>query len=451
MSNHIYLSPRKILSYLCDLERKIQRKQPTVFQSAALEVPVSQKSLNAVAQQILFFVGLGHITPQCVFGDTNDNTGGFISDPHTFDPVIRIIVSRRYQDDSKACLAILAHEICHRVISLHGIRHDLMPIIDEIYTDLCTIYIGLGRLILDGYKSKTGRLGYLEADMYMQSAHIMQLMGMDYGLPNPGKDVNDLYLEDAFELWQSNEDKSALVKKLFMDDEQDLALTNRNILLLQQILDRLYTLNADSFKRIAAYYEPSGLFSNDGRVYKLRMFSAIYESLFCKNTVTSCPQIRNGIYRLIMDLNKSYPEIEIDTLKYNRLRCPSCGKEVCKEDLSGKDAIFRCPSCGLHFRSSHTRLNIIGMQRDQDRIQREEEIKRKVEEAKREALELRIRRNQQLIEHAQEEKAKTRTMRFHYKQEGVDETRQKYSAAFNSLPAWLRWLLRRYGWSEVMS
>ena len=448
-SKPLYFSPRQLLGYLCELERKIGTRTLRSYRAASLAVPVSQESIEAEARHMLDYVGLGGVTPSCKFDKTDAGVGGFVSDHRSSAPTITITISDKYRSDAKACLAILAHEICHRVVYNHGIDNPMVPMLDEVYTDICTIYVGFGRLIHDGYDSKVGRLGYLFLNMYDHCCLIMRMAGMDYDFMAVDDYYDDCYLEEAVKKWRSEDDKGALVRKMFFDDERELATVSRDILLLRQILNRVYTKHIDTYRRVASFYEPSGALSRGGRESLLQMFRAVYESQFDKDTSTPLAEVSDGVYRLILDLCVRYPDIDVDSLRYDILKCPCCGKELQGEKFVGKDALARCPECGMHFRSCHTPLNIVGMRRDRDRMLRREEERSKAI-ADREAA------AKKAEDAARSELSRVNAARENFIKEGRNKgysegciaQSAKCKAAFKALPSWLRWLIGRYDWPE---
>lgn len=61
----------------------------------------------------------------------------------------KITISKQFQNNSTACAAILAHEICHLVLFMKGIKEDNIYE-NERFTDFATVYFGLGVLVLNG-------------------------------------------------------------------------------------------------------------------------------------------------------------------------------------------------------------------------------------------------------------------------------------------------------------
>ena len=146
MAQDIYLSPRKILSYMCDLEAKLPKRSFITYNPSEIPKIVGDNDLNIAAQMMMRFVGLENYLPQCKFVETSDGVGGYTYAART-DNLVPISVSKEYIGNRAAILAVLAHEICHKVICVNGIRNNApFEMMNELFTDICTIYVGFGNL-----------------------------------------------------------------------------------------------------------------------------------------------------------------------------------------------------------------------------------------------------------------------------------------------------------------
>ena len=94
---------------------------------------------------------------------------------------------------------------------------------NEVFTDICTIYVGFGNLVLNGYitsnNKHTSYLGYLQFDVYKDVNNIMQQV-LNSRKVNELKE-RDLFLEDAFSMWHSNADKYRLFMDSFVDIQDE--------------------------------------------------------------------------------------------------------------------------------------------------------------------------------------------------------------------------------------
>lgn len=114
----IYLSPRKILSYLKDLENKVPVINRYAYQATYQSDFKNNTDLEKEAKSILSYVGLTECVPTCRFDKTEDNVAGYTTNNYSIYN-IQITVNEKYKYNSTACRAILAHEICHKVVCKH--------------------------------------------------------------------------------------------------------------------------------------------------------------------------------------------------------------------------------------------------------------------------------------------------------------------------------------------
>jgi hypothetical protein len=64
--------------------------------------------------------------------------------------------------------SILAHEVTHSFLYSGGVSLE-DPKENELLTDLTAVFVGLGKLMLNGYSDERGGLGYLSADLIAYS------------------------------------------------------------------------------------------------------------------------------------------------------------------------------------------------------------------------------------------------------------------------------------------
>lgn len=382
----IYLSPRKILSYLKNLEDKVPVINRHAYQITSKSEFKNNADLDEEAQSILKYVGLTECVPTCKFDKTEDNVAGYTINDYSIYH-IPITVSEKYRYNSVACRAILAHEICHKVIYLNGINFTGPQEINEIYTDLCTIYIGLGKLVLQGYiDSKTNELkmGYLKLDMYRQTFTIVALTTKMYGSidQNQLALLNEVYLEEAISQWDSIDILKKKLKDTFFNEEEALSIVNRNILILKQILDIVFTKHGEIFRKKSKEAETLGLFGELNEKKPLALFSMLYESLFDHTESEKFSTAQKEISNLILALTDEYKDIAFGSLSYSKLKCPNCGCES-TTNIEDRDTIIKCPSCRIYFRFCNTHLNITSMRqiRAREISEKEKEIIA-IEEAK---------------------------------------------------------------------
>lgn len=439
--NEIYLSPRKILSYLKDLESKIPLIHSRSYPVDSDNQFATDGDICREAKKMLEYVGLFECIPTCKFEETKDSCAGYTVNNYSVKEIF-IGVNRKYRNIPIACRAILAHEICHKVIFLNGINY-LPPLQDynEIFTDLCTIYIGFGEVILKGYinKQNTLNMGYLKPDMYRQTFNIIAKTTDKYPLSGELNNLNDPYLEDALSIWHSPEDAKKTLHEGFHSNQKKISEFNRNILLLHQILDQVYSAHGVTVRKQSKEAEKLGIFDKELSNKPITLFSIIYETLFANENKE--PEVYTAaeteVNNLILALADEYHEINLGALSYDTLKCPNCG-HASKTTIEDRDSIIRCSSCKTYFRFCNSHLNITKMRRLRD-----EKLERERKETEKREAEIKwIEKEKSLIA---EEKISLRSQlnssyergRSAGRNEKSEDVRQKIEA----LPGWLKFLI----------
>lgn len=443
--NPIYLSPRKLLSFLRDLEEKIPVTHNGAYIASDANGFKQNEDLEREAKNILTYVGLGNCVPKCKFEPIEGDYAGFTVNNMSI-LEIPITVNKKYIGDARACRAILSHEICHKVIYLNGIdfKYPMPKELNEIYTDLCTIFIGLGQVVLDGYidsASKKLKMGYLEVDIYRQVFEIMaRTTGKYKPLPN-GVDLSDPLLEEALAIWGTPEEVKKLLRDAFIKNEQEIAEVNRNIILLQQILNQIYLQHGEIFRKLSKEAEGLGIFDALLSGKKMAIFSNVYESLFDHSDKEKFTVAQIGISNLILMLADEYKNVSLGALSYELLKCPNCGNESTTK-IEDRDTIVKCKSCGIYFQFCNTHLNITKMRRHKDEgiVLKEKEAQEIQREWQRIA---KARREVEIQEGKLSSKIKEAYGKGH--KDGMNraaaEKSEQYSQAISALPNWLRKLI----------
>lgn len=444
MEDSIYLTPRQILAYLCDLESKVPQRNTRPYEAKGNWKFDSDRGLEREAESILSHVGLDKCTPKCSFAKTPDGVAGMTQNtPSPFE--ITITVSDKFRGKATACRAILAHEICHKVIFMNGIdyKYPAPEALNEIFVDLCTIYIGLGKTVLDGYideDTDTLKMGYLKPDMYRQAFKIMQNATGLYD--NAGLVcISDPLLEDAIDKWQHTQNPREALKQAFMKEEAAVAKVNRDIILLRQMLRQVYMEHGKALRDLSETYSSFGLFDDTIAGCPLRRFKALYETLFERADNTRVDKIRESINRLLLDLADEYAKGDFDALDYTEVLCPNCGNKS-HFNAVGRETIIKCPSCGTHFCINQNALNIPALRL---RKAKEAEAKAKeVEEIRRQRQDIEAER-QRLKNLAARQRLEVSEMREKAFDEGQDaaikKARERYRYYIDRLPRWLRLLI----------
>ena len=118
--------------------------------------PKDAINLQKAAKRIAGFVGLEDLTFNVAVARQKEDVGGHI-ELRSGQQFVFIEVSPRAGRSPQATLAVLAHEICHKLLQRSGIslgRGLLEDYENEILTDITSVFVGLGKLMLNGAETQ---------------------------------------------------------------------------------------------------------------------------------------------------------------------------------------------------------------------------------------------------------------------------------------------------------
>lgn len=111
----------------------------------------SLESINQAAAKIAGHLGMTGIVFKVVYDDLKDasHTGNIILKPGQ--RIVDIKLSHKTKPFEKAVLGILAHEITHKYLHAHLVYKEAASSLNSEYlTDIACIYLGLGKLLING-------------------------------------------------------------------------------------------------------------------------------------------------------------------------------------------------------------------------------------------------------------------------------------------------------------
>lgn len=424
----IYKSPREINEFLLKIHSKVQRKDFTFYNSrqiaANLLNEITEDILGAEARDMLEHCGLYGYNAEVRYVDLKEGTAGQISLNNTSERSVRINVSSQYKNNGHVLMAILAHEVCHKVLYVNGLYVHAESL-NETYVDLATIYMGFGDLILKGYRSRSGGvehlLGYLKFDVYKVTHYLMCVLFGDKKVDETDMEFTDLMAYDALKLWESKEDKTQILNNILFDLEKGAARTYNYIASLDSILKTCRNDLKQHYQRLHKLTSVSAD-SNDRIQKTLELYSTVYE--YTVNGVESsqlfspyADKIDNIIEETLFNMHTSGIPGHHDAEKRYPV-CPCCGEQIVGINTEDEDALVRCPSCRVRFRYHGRQWTPTSSQRKLVLKQKQE--KEYIDEQIRSEVERRLEAE---------------------RQQAAQETKQKI---FKSMPGWLRWLAEDY-------
>ena len=108
--------------------------------------------IQEAGKRISNFIGLPNLTFVIGFFQQKKNTAGHIELNNNSEEGVFIEIDEKLKSENNIILAILAHEICHKLIHINGLTQ--LGYENEILTDVATVFTGLGKLSLNGCESK---------------------------------------------------------------------------------------------------------------------------------------------------------------------------------------------------------------------------------------------------------------------------------------------------------
>jgi hypothetical protein len=115
--------------------------------------------LQSAAKKIAEFVGLADLTFIVSIAKQSQNVAGLVELSYSGNDVF-VEISTDMVCFENAVLATLAHEITHKYMHIHriargvGIAHEYE---NEVFTDITTVFLGLGKLMLNGAEQEKSR------------------------------------------------------------------------------------------------------------------------------------------------------------------------------------------------------------------------------------------------------------------------------------------------------
>ena len=462
MAQDTYLSPREILKRLKTMESRITRHNNVEYETEFEGVtgPLSLEQLNREATRMLAFMNMFLYTPKCVFDTTLEpNTGGQIALFGQTSGDLKISINPSIRSDARQLLACLAHELCHKRLEDSHIMFNEREE-NEYHADLCTIYMGFGKLILNGYNVHNNAMGYLVPGNYEDAYDIMQVMRSLALSTKPAELKSwDPFLCEALTEWIAEPDKPRLLRSKFMEKQREMAVLAKHTHLVRQLLD---IIDGYPRKGLEWYSDTYDSYKNheDMSAYPIHAFSALYDmehNLFNAELTKRAKGINVALMSLLASLERFVPELKGSVLQYDRIVCPFCGAKKRSDTVRGDRRMEKCDTCKRYFVIDRSLMDM--------RDVRQEIVDKGVSMGEGSVNEAYLRgKNDGAVEgHAKAEKEKRealakqqRMLENKYKdllvqkyQQGLEAARaadapELKKAVLNDVPGWVRWLVKPY-------
>ncbi len=317
------------------------------------------------ASMMMKHVGLNHHVACITYTETRLNTGGNVELDNSENVFIDISKDLKGQDAK--VLAVMAHEICHKVLYVHGLYYPNLSIENEILTDLATVYLGFGKLSLNGcYNKKVVNckeskdeknaetirttiesIGYLSLKQFSQAYNIVcgcngTLSTMLIGL---NSDAREMVLRTPFNIQAPI--KTTEIKQVLRSIQIDDAKTTNYIKTIEGILHTLKNIikeNQTQYNKdlVLPFNLDSGSDIIEHQMKAAEMLTKYEIDVVNPNSDT----ISTILKQLIVDYRKI---CKTDDTQLLTIECPCCGYKKNNGLKEYKEVFVKCPNCGHYF------------------------------------------------------------------------------------------------------
>lgn len=357
MSVQFDISPAFIISYLKDIEKKLQRSNHAQYPLPHYiggEIPVA--ALNNEAKKMMDFVGLTTFTPDCCWEQLGQKTAGYIELNGSKFGAIKIHLSSRYKNNGNATIAILAHEICHKLLEFHGLYFPQLTQLNETYTDLCTIYVGFTQMIVNGYNTTVGNtkfsLGYLSKETFEKTISIVDLIQGRRSFESQWMNDDDVFSQLA--RWIINPEKRKCHIEGFAKRQRVYAGLSKRIAIVKRLLDEILSSYNPSMKELEnRYFLDNPNYGEAETVTKMpiALFCMSHPELFRQADEQKIKEVERLSWRLDRTIRDYFNNSDIKSfnLQSDSHFCPFCKTEINLSADGKKWRVIKCKKCGNKF------------------------------------------------------------------------------------------------------
>ncbi len=380
-----------LIQKLLYLEGRVGDRVPYKMMDPFNVIPSDPISLQQAAAKIASFVGLGNLTFIVAVAKQEAGIGGHIELRHG-DREVFIEISQTTTKFPAATLAVLAHEITHKYLHVNDCYLQMGGAFDrenEILTDIASVFLGLGKLLLNGnecseYRSEisgmvsttttrtTLETGYLTR---MQFVVVYQLICAMRKIPLAeyrrglvseaagdvtqsrnvyGDALNPLYHEPNAGL-----EISAKLRKAVSEEQENLSHIERNLLVLRSnCIDATERFLEERHKKLnELLLAAQGIANDDIPDPAMKFLKRVLLNMRAREVATASgnPLSEISSYRWILEKvravatsGKTPFSPEVDQELFTILVCRNDGTKL--RVPKGKSRLtVRCPRCKYEF------------------------------------------------------------------------------------------------------
>lgn len=362
MAQDIYLNTNQILSYLYDFETKLPRPRKDFYVSSFKTTPLTIDDLNYEVNQMMDFIGFRGFRANCELADLPSDTGGQVLLDGRKTGKLNIKIREGLVYDVEAASATLAHELCHKYLEYYGIYFPHLETMNEIYTDLCTMYVGFGKVILCGYNTPHWKSGYLKLPVYRTTNSLVRMVIWDEK-DSCKPDEEEPLLAEALGKWTSGPDKRQILRREYFDAFRNIADYQRNIESARQLLSMLMEEPLElARKNESILYNSDWFDDNNGIKKRIACFTGLYEGVYVKDRMdeASVTTVNSYLQHLIVQLADlvGKDKLVLDRISPAYFECPYCKHRSEASKIADSQTIVKCSKCKKSFAVNCEKLEL---------------------------------------------------------------------------------------------
>ena len=342
----IDLTKQEVVDVLAEFEERLPNIGTELFQPDPNITMFDLANINREASRMLRFMHLDGYVPVVRLTDLSGKSAAgqaYMGD--NSDGVFEIDIDNRIMHDYRMMYRVLAHELCHKYLEIHGLYSKVLPKLDEVRAELCTIFMGFGLQVLNGY---TETSGYLNLEDFCHAFCVVYLSrGMTQEqirkiVPESCKTYVDNILSDINKL-----ESQKLSEMIIANQSADYELRHR-MRALQLVYENMTDISEKhkSFDKIFRNKQKELSDGNHPILNMLLRETMAIKALDDKRFKDYCVEIDKLIAKICQLEKVDIANVSAGLSK--DITCPACGYVNSSTVVDGLKAL-KCPQCHHYF------------------------------------------------------------------------------------------------------
>lgn len=339
MNSKISVTPTEILSVFSEMNEFLPKREFKKYEPSVDFNSNDYASIVLECNKIASFIGLHDYLINVNF-DWFFDKAGEISLNWNSNKEVNICLSKNILGKDMTALAVISHEICHKLLFIHGLYWPNDERKTELYTDLCTFYVGLGRLTLNGCETtetdsySTVTVGYLSRNNYENANRIIE------------KVENDTLYQDENTFHRTLDD-------LLREHQMETMEITRHVTFLEEYLNEIKREVSTKNINLRDKFCSKRFQFQNGRINN-RYFAEMIRS---ESPHVEFKDLREKICTFnhsLAGMNERELFLEHANQKLKLIKCPACDYCTKKPVYETKVYKIKCPKCDYIFRWDST-------------------------------------------------------------------------------------------------